>query len=538
MEVDFEHLTDVLGSLQMIKRYSFITLFFDLGADSNVERVSDQLKASLSCLNEAFPCLSGRVIYEGRDGTHTGIRKIIPHHETIPWNVVDHRRSISVPSLATLSAAGFPMSMLDASWLLPSIALTWASDSFDKIAPVLILQANFLPGGGLALSIASNHACMDMTGLGLFIAYLAKASRAEPFTPSEVEGGNGDRRNIVPLLDDAYIPGPELDDSLLKPPPPSSSKGTDSAGPSPAAPPAEWAYLRFTNTSLASLKAAASTDLTGVPYISTDDAISAFLWQRISAARAATTASDSNSNPSAPSPTNTSTSTAPSTTLTRTISMRPFLNLPHYTGHLVDCVHVTLPNPSSTPPYQPAPSSPLSSSSAPPPLHALSLSTLASHLRHPLLAAAPQRETLLHHFRAYTTVLARLADKTRIVNGALLNPATDVVVSSYANLRCCELEFDFGLSLAPLSSQTNSGNNSTGACSAAASGAGSASETQRTIKALTARRPNFAPWPSLCYIMPRDADGSVAVAVCLAPHELAWLREHDEVLRDFAHVVG
>lgn len=104
--------------------------------------------------------------------------------------------------------------------------------------------------------------------------------------------------------------------------------------------------------------------------------------------------------------------------------------------------------------------------------------------------------------RAYATVLSRLADKTKIVNGAQLDPNVDVVVSSYANMKCCEAEWGGVLGMP-----------------------------------LAARRPDMAAWPSLLYIMPKDRDGGTSVAVCLSEEELERLRR-DEVLGMYARFVG
>ncbi|ETN42412.1 uncharacterized protein HMPREF1541_01566 [Cyphellophora europaea CBS 101466] len=443
---DFSHLTDVLGSLQMIKRYSLISLFFTTPGDSSPESITDGLNDALRKLAQAFPYLAGRVVYDGRDDAHTGIRKIVPHEGVIPLLVKDFCTDADVASMEDMVAARFPMRMLDPQRIVPPIAMTWATDNFDKYAPVLILQANIIRGG-LILTIAGNHATMDMTGLGIVISFIAKACGREPFTDEEIEEGNQDRRNVVPLLDDSYQPGSELDDSLIKPPPPDAPPMT--------IPPAKWVYLNFPSSPLPKLKTAAS-DQSVVPYISTDDAISALLWQRITHARATL---HPTLHPFA-------------SQLCRTVSLRSFLKLKGYIGHLVDCVYARLPD-----------------------VHNLPLGEIAGRLRLQLRDEAK----IVQHMRAYATALHRLDDKTQIVNGAQLNPNVDVVVSSYANLKCSELDFGAELGGNPVA----------------------------------ARRPRMDAWPSLLYIMPRDRNGETAVAVCLPEEELEVLKR-DEVLAKFA----
>lgn len=223
-------------------------------------------------------------------------------------------------------------------------------------------------------------------------------------------------------------------------------------------PAAKWAYLNFPSAQLSELKAAASHQSI-VPYISTDDAISALLWQHISLARAKLDP----------------TSDAISSQLCRTVSMRSFLGLQGYIGHMVDCVYSRFPD-----------------------VHNLPLGDVAGQLR--LLLRDEKR--LVHHMRAYATALDRLDDKTKIVNGAQLNPNTDVVVSSYGNMKCCELGFGSVLGLP-----------------------------------LAARRPKMAAWPSLLYIMPKDRDGATAVGVCLTEDELEVLKG-DEVLAQYMSFIG
>lgn len=452
MEADFAqpffHLTDVLGSLQMIKRYSLISLFFKQSETVSTSDTTSSLKDALQRLTLAFPFLAGKVVYEGRNDTHTGIRRIIPHRDIIPLFVKNFTNTEDFPSMDDMAKKGFPMSLLDPEKLVPSIAVTWATDDFDMYAPVLVLQANYIRGG-LILTIAGNHSTMDMTSLGMIIALLSKACRKEDFTPAEIQQGNQDRRKAIPLLEESYQPGAELDDSLIKPPPPGA--------PPMSIPPAKWTYLNFPKSRLPELKALAS-DQSIVPYISTDDAISALLWQRISLARATLD------------PTATT-----SSQLCRTVSMRSFLSLQGYLGHMVDCVYSRQQN-----------------------VHNLPLGDVAGQLR--LLLRDEQK--LVHHMRAYATVLDRLDDKTKIVNGAQLNPNTDVVVNSYANMKCCELDFGAGLGVP-----------------------------------LAARRPRMAAWPSLLYVMPKDRDGNTAVAVCLTEEELEVLRR-DEVLGKYGSFVG
>lgn len=446
MEADFEHLTDVFGSMQFIRRYSLISLVFRYDDSATADSVTPALEEALARLTNAAPYLAGKVIYEGRDDTHTGIRKIVPHQGVIPLLGKDLSQGSQMPSLDEMVMAGVPMSMLDADLLVPSIALTWHNDGFDKLAPVLILQANYIRGG-LILTICSNHTTMDMTGLGMVISLFAKSCRNEPFTDEEIQEANQDRRNVVPLLGSDYTPGRELDESFINP---------DAA--SFSVPTSHWVYFSFSPSALTNLKSAASQQSI-VPYITTDDAISALVWQRMTAVR---TLLHPDTFP-------------PTSQVARTVSARSYFGLKGYIGHMVDCVYCKLPS-----------------------LPTMPLGEVAGHLR----ANVADKDAIIYHTRAYLTALDRLDDKTKIISGAQLNPNHDAVMSSYANLKSCEL--DFGALLG---------------------------------KPLAGRRPRLPGWPSLCYIMPRDASGEMAVAVCLPDDEMEALRR-DQVFGRYARWLG
>ena len=418
----FSHLQDVLGSLQMVKRYINLTLCFSLRTTTTVPEVEKALTEALEQMVDVFPFLAGQVIYEGRDDSHSGLPKIIPLESHIQLLSNDLTQSPTSPSLSELHEANYPFSLLDGAILVPSIALTWDQDSFGKIAPVLLLQVNFVKGG-LLLTFSANHTTFDMTGLGHLMTLFAKACRNEPFTTLEIDAVNADRTNAISLLPSSYHPGPELDDIIAKPHP-LTLKST------PLLPPHVWAYFNIPSDSLAALKALSPNHPLLTPYISTDDLICALFW------------------------------------LTLT-----------YTGHLVDCISTSLPTHR---------------------LLTLPLPVVASHLRLPLLSPAD----ITLHARRFATYLSRLDDKSTLINGANLNLESDVVMASYANVKC--LEQSYGSLLG---------------------------------RAECARQPRLAAAPSGFVCMPKDEKGGMAVGVRVTPKELEGMKG-DEELRKFAVFVG
>ena len=428
----------------MIKRYIVICLAFLLENTASISQLQTTLRESLTRLTNAFPFLAGQVTYEGRDESHSGIANVVPFEDGVQLVLNDLRSKPGFPSMAEMSKAQFPFSMLDPDILLPPIAVSWASDGYDKIAPVMILQANVIKGG-LILSFSGNHTQMDMTGLGMIISLFSKACRNEPYTDKEVLQGNQSRRNAIPLLKSDYEPGDELDDAWTRPPNYEQLAAVHASIP-------RWSYFNFRASDLVRLKDEASIQSI-VPYISTDDAVGALCWQRVTKARS------SSLGPQA------------TTTFCRPISARNYLGLEGYLGHMVDCT------------YEDAVD-----------VYDLPTGDVAGRLRRMLL----QGEKIKHHMQAFATVLDRLDDKNKLLNGAKLDPMRDVVVSSYANIKCCELSFG------PLLGRPEA-----------------------------ARRPRMPPWPSLFYLMPKARNGDIAVAFCVGEEDLKKLRE-DEFLKVYA----
>ena len=350
--------------------------------------------------------------------------------------------------MSEMTRANFPFSMLDPDLLLPPIAISWSSDGFDDIAPVLILQANIIKGGVL-LTFSGNHTTMDMTGLGMVISLFSKACRNEPYNDKELTQGNQSRRNAVPLLGPDYEPGNELDDAWAIPPSEELLETVQASAP-------RWAYFNFRGKDLARLKDEANRQAI-VPYISTDDAVGALCWQRVSKARSSSLGERAR------------------TQFCRPISARKYLGLEGYMGHMVDCAYESGVD-----------------------VYKLPIGEVAGMLRRLLL----QDEKIKHHMQAFATVLDRLDDKSKLINGAKLNPNRDVVVSSYMNIKCCELSFG------PLLGMPEA-----------------------------ARRPRMPAWPSLFYLMPKSRDGDIAVAFCIGEEDMRRLRE-DEVLKSYADYLG
>lgn len=385
---------DVLGQQPLLKIYTQICCCFPVVDASSHSAIINTLTNGLERLSASFPWLAGQIVNEGSGEGNSGIFKIKPW-EKIPRLVVkDLRHDPSIPTLDALRRANFPFSMLDESIIAPCKTLPDASAS--DAAPVFLLQANFITGG-LLLTFVGQHNTMDMIGQGQIIHLFSKACRNEPFTSEELASGNLARRNLIPFLDDSYKPGSELARQIVKPTPsPPVSNDT---------PKCTWAYFTFPPASLRALKSLATETIT-LPsgYISTDDALSAFIWQSVIRARLPRL------NPTAES------------TFARAVDVRRYLDIPlTYPGLVQNMTYHTYT-------LQKLVEEPLGG--------------VASQLRSVL---DPKTSNLGYNTRALATFLNRTPDKNVISFTATLDLSADIMCSSWAKLNCYDLDFNLGL---------------------------------------------------------------------------------------------
>lgn len=174
--------------------------------------------------------------------------------------------------------AGFPISMLDEEMV--ASRKTFPDQTRSKSAPAFLIQATLIPGG-LLLMLLAHHNTMDMTDQAHVIHLFSKACCVARFTSDELFHGNMERRNIVPLTEHSYIPGPELDRDILK----SRTENSTSDQMSSPRPNYVWAYFGFSSRSLAALKSIATESLTAPEYKSTEDALTALIWQSVQRVR-------------------------------------------------------------------------------------------------------------------------------------------------------------------------------------------------------------------------------------------------------------
>ncbi len=400
---DLNESLDLLAEPSLFKLYTQICFCFSMPDASSYPALIGPLSNGLERLSVSFPWLTGQVVTTNPGDGSPDIFKIKPLHQVPELVVMDYRQQPFVPTMDDLRRAKFPFNMLDESVVAPRKTIPGGSEqSATETAPVFLLQVTLI-AGGLLLTFLGQHNTMDMTGQGQIMRLLSKACRNEPFTSEELSVGNLARSNLIPLLDESYQQGPELAYQIVQSHP--VSDDINSPPPQPSPPECTWAYFTFPSASLTSLKSIATETIT-VPldYISTDDALSAFIWQSTIRARLPRL------NPTAES------------TLARAVDVRRYLNVPQtYPGVMQNMTYHTYT-------LQKLVKEPLGA--------------VASHLRS---AVDPKTSNLAFNTRALATVLDRAPDKSTVSITATLDLSVDIMLSSWSKVDCCDLDFNLGL---------------------------------------------------------------------------------------------
>ncbi|QYT00172.1 hypothetical protein H0G86_007270 [Trichoderma simmonsii] len=394
---------DIFGQQPRLNIHTQICLCFAMPDGVAQSTIVSTLESGLRRLTASFPWIAGQVVVEGDGPGNSGVFKIKELQEMPYLAVKDLRMDTSAPTMMELREANFPMEMLNESVIAPRSTFP-AADSISEHnqgSPVFLLQANFIVGG-LVLTFLGQHQTMDIMGQGQIMHLLSKACHDEVFTEDELFSGNLQRQNLIPVLDN-YERGPELARHLAATTPGPSRNGLDKGEKEPAH--ILWASFTFHPTSLAALKSIAVKTLSsGSSYVSTDDALSAFIWQSIMRARADRLPPNRD------------------TTFARAIDVRSYVNVPAtYTGIVQNMTYATYTLQE---------------------LVALPLGEIASKLR---AALEPDTTILPFHTRALATYLHSQADKSHVSPASSLDFSVDVIVSSWAKTNSYDLDFNLGL---------------------------------------------------------------------------------------------
>lgn len=254
--------------------YTVVILGFSDEPGTTRDEVLATLDKSALKLLEAYPSLAGQVIKTGQTATNSGKYEIVPYPPHQGKSPVLRKDCTEIcPAYEYIVKADAPFAMLDGDVLCPVKGMGYQYEAGEDM-PVFIAQANFVEGGML-LCVASMHNALDMNGQGVVLEMFAAAGRGEEYDPKLLVAETQDADTLVPFLKPGESPANH--DSMRRP-------STLNAGPQPKGPsrPIDWHYWRFSAKALEDLKKEASS---GRTWVSTNDAITAFLVQRLSTVR-------------------------------------------------------------------------------------------------------------------------------------------------------------------------------------------------------------------------------------------------------------
>jgi len=380
---------------QILPIYTQICFCFSVDDAQSYPRVIETLETALEKVQEQFPWLAGRVVDEGATSCRTGVFKIKSLGEAPRLAVKDLRDDSSFPSMEALRLAKFPITALNEDIVAPRKTSISAGDLAGP--EVFLVQATII-NGGLILTFLGQHQAMDGIGQDHIIRLFSKACRHEAFTDEELSICNLTTTSAtIPQLDPSHDVPPTVSTYQIVDPNNQSTFGQNSA-------PCSWAYFSFNKTSLETLKSTASQTCPPTTFISTDDALSAFIWKSITLARLPRL------NPATPS------------TFARAVDVRALLSLPVlHPGFVQNMAYNTLT---------------ISD------LLSMPLGVLAASLRSKI---DPQTSTLAHDTRALATLLATSEDRRSVSFAALLKRTSDVFFSSWVKMGCYGYDFGQGL---------------------------------------------------------------------------------------------
>ena len=380
---------DVVGQFPILKTYNHGTLGFEVRDETHRESIVEALRVAADKLTTSFPWLDGTVINEGSGPSNSGLFKPVPWPASAssPNSIVRVKDCTDLlPSYADIVKAGAPCSILDGKVIAPYPGFPASyKDSAEHPASIVAIQANFVKGG-LLLNFSTQHNVIDASGMMQVIQLFATAMRKDEFPHSAVEQGNRDRAKVIPLIE----PGESIrDHSHLRRP----DNFVAPAPPSPAELP-KWAYFLLDRSAVPRIKSLASNPDgydPSVPFITSNDALSAVYWKCLASVRARNGQS-------------------PDTVskFGRAIDARRAVGVSHeYMGHMVyhAATRMSLRELEETP-----------------------VSTVACRLRKDLNDVNNE-----YSVRSYATFIANEPDKSRIMYGGLYNTNTDIGSSAVPN---------------------------------------------------------------------------------------------------------
>jgi CBS domain-containing protein len=267
---------DAISQFPFLNGYTHILRVFERSQNTQRGSIVSEVQNAFDQIKEKIPWLGGHVAaINGR------VQSVAWPSDITPNFVIRKDADDVLPSLSDIIAADGPVSMFPGEHIVPCPGLPAPHGITGRPVPVAMLSVVFLRGGLLLLT-SLHHQIGDAAALITLWDLLAAVMNGDPDPiPKEVVAqANRDRTRVIPLLQ----PDEPAKDyrHLLRP------KGFTPRPP----PPTVWCAFRIPLASLSRIK-----KLVGGPespgwdpevsYISRNDALSAFAWQRISTVRLA-----------------------------------------------------------------------------------------------------------------------------------------------------------------------------------------------------------------------------------------------------------
>ncbi|CAG7956233.1 unnamed protein product [Penicillium salamii] len=282
---------DILGQHPMLRlMYTNLSYIFCLDGSPNqsaTEPLVQTLTEGLQSLAQHFPWIAGQVSGTRDAQGSFQVPKIIPFEETPPFQTACRPEF----SIQAFRQANWSMRMLDPDVFAPRLIPLGQAPSPSDPAPVFLLRMTFITGG-VVLTFAANHSAMDMTGQTMMIRLLSKACHGFGFTEDELRLGNREMDAHLGLFggkDDDELKAEiacrlnRQSDDVTADLATSNPSSKDDSPLEPAK--ITWGYFQATPSALTSLKRKATESVPVSRFVSTDDALTALIWQAITRAR-------------------------------------------------------------------------------------------------------------------------------------------------------------------------------------------------------------------------------------------------------------
>lgn len=301
------------------------------------------------------------------------------------------------------------MEMLPEQIFAPTPTIGSSNHELGRHVPTFAVQCTFIDGG-MVLVFTGEHRVMDGIGLGCTIRLFDKACKNEAFTEEEIEYGNMGRSDLVPLLNrDISDEEGELRNQITR------EKKADVAGQIGDGDDSrkmelKWFSFRFSKDAQTMIKDSATPegyDGEKEGWISTDDALTAFVFHHITKARQSRLSRSEDA----------------SFKLARAVNIRHLFDLPNtYPGMFQSMTYQTYPKTSS-----------IEDNTTP-------LQSLTVSFRR---ALHPTTSTLKHSSQVLLSKISQTEDKAIFSLTANFSPKKDFMISSWGKMGIEDV--DFGL---------------------------------------------------------------------------------------------